>query len=74
MFAGLFLLCIGLAMVIGTVYGVRRGRVMTLIRSADQRDERFATPGESGFWLFAAAWFLGGAIVLYNAVRLMVAA
>ena len=74
MFAGLFLLCIGLLMVVGTIQGIRRGRVMTLIRGADQSDERFATPGESGFRLFAAVWLIGGAIVLYNAVRLMVAA
>lgn len=74
MFAGLFLLSIGLLMVVGTIQGIRRGRIMTLIRGVDQRDERYAAPGEPGFRLFAAAWLIGGAIVLYNAVRLMVAA
>ncbi len=71
MFAALFLLIIGTVMIGGTVRGIRRGRVMTLIKGSDQRDDLFARPGDSGFWFFALCWLGGGAVVFYHGVRLM---
>ena len=70
-FAGLFLLAIGAVMVAGTVRGIRRGRIMTLIRRPDQGDELFARPGEAGYRFFAVCWFAGGAVVLYHGLRLL---
>jgi hypothetical protein len=71
MFAALFLLIIGAVMVGGTVRGIRRGRVMTLIKSSEQNHDLFVRPGESGFWFFAACWMVGGTVVFYHGVRLM---
>ena len=61
-------------MVLGTLRGMRRGRVMTLIRGPDQADERYARPDEAGFWFFAACWIGGGGVILYHAIRLLMLA
>jgi len=73
-FAALFLLCIGLAMVAGALRGLRRGRVMTLTRAPGRREEQWARRGEGGFWPYVALWLGGGAVVLYHAVRLLLLA
>jgi len=70
-FAALFLLFVGVLMVGGTIHGLRRGRVMTLTRSAFQGEERWAVRGEPGYRLYAAFWIGFGAIALYNGVRLL---
>jgi len=61
-------------MVGGAIRGVRHGRMMTLIVSAERANDRYARRGEPGFWFFALCWAGGGAIILYHALRLMYAA
>lgn len=71
MFAALFLLIIGVVMVVGAIRGLRRGRVMSLILSAERSDDRYVYRGEARFWFFAICWLGGGAVILYYGVRLM---
>ena len=71
MFAALFLLFVGILMVGGTLYGLRRGRVMTILRSAYQEQEKWASRGEPGYRLHAALWIGLGVVILYNGVRLL---
>lgn len=74
MFAGLFLLFIGVLMVGGTLYGVRQGKVMTPLRSAHLHEQIWALRGQHGFWFYALFWLCFGSFVLYHAVRLLNAA
>lgn len=71
MFASLFLLALGTVMVAGTLRGIRRGRIMTLLRTPEQAEERFVKPGETGYRFFAVCWFVVGAVMLYHGVRLL---
>jgi hypothetical protein len=74
MFAGLFLLFVGLLMVGGTLYGIRHGKVMTLRKSAFLHQEKWALRGQPGFWFYAVLWLCGGGYVLYHAARLLAVA
>ncbi len=74
MFSGLFLLIAGVVMLIATVLGYRRGRIMTMRKSTDGRSAQWATRGEADFLPYSLIWFFGGAFLVWQGVRLMLIA
>ena len=61
-------------MMISTVLGFRRGRIMTMRKSATQNTAKWATRGEADFLPYALVWFFTGVFLTYQGVRLMVLA
>ncbi|MFT5446546.1 MAG: hypothetical protein ACI9DC_001715 [Gammaproteobacteria bacterium] len=71
MFSGLFLLIAGVVMLIATVLGYRRGRIMTMRKSTDGSAAQWAARGEAEFLPYALVWFFGGAFLIWQGVRLL---
>lgn len=58
-------------MLIATVLGYRRGRIMTMRKSTDGRAAQWAARGEAEFLPYALIWFFSGAILVWQGARLM---
>ncbi len=67
----MFLLIAGVVMLIATVLGYRRGRIMTMRKSTDGRSAQWAARGEADFLPYSLIWFFGGAFLVWQGVRLM---
>lgn len=71
MFSGFFLLVAGAVMVVATVLGFRRGRIMTMGKSAAQNTAKWAARGEADFLPYTLVWFTVGCFLVYQGIRLM---
>ena len=71
MFSAFFLFVAGLVMVGCTVLGFRRGRIMTLRKSAAENTALWAARGEDDFLPYSLGWFCVGLFLMYQGVRLM---
>ena len=71
MFSGLFLLVVGVVMVAATVLGFRRGRIMTMAKSAAENTAKWATRGDADFLPYTLVWFSAGLFLAYQGLRLM---
>lgn len=71
MFSGFFLLAAGAIMVACTVLGFRRGRIMTMRKSAQENAALWAARGEADFLPYTLVWFCGGLFLVYQGLRLM---
>ena len=71
MFSGFFLLVTGVVMVVCTVLGFRRGRIMTMRKSAAQNTAKWAARGEADFLPYTLVWFAAGLFLVYQGIRLM---
>jgi hypothetical protein len=71
MFSGLFLLVAGVVMVVSTTLGLRRGRIMTMGKSAAQNTAKWAARGEADFLPYILVWYSAGLFLAYQGLRLM---
>ena len=58
-------------MVASTVLGFRRGRIMTMRKSAQQNAVKWAARGEADFLPYTLVWFSVGLFLAYQGFRLM---
>ena len=71
MFSGFFLLVVGIIMVVSTVFGYQRGRIMTMRKSAAENSAKWAARGEADFLPYTLVWFTTGLFLVYQGIRLM---